>query len=104
MKFFQGATPKLSNAIKTSLIVEFKKPNSESQCITEMKEIKKRIVEPVWEFDQIFKTLAGHLSFQIPYEKNKEWFITALLPHIRVPLMQQNIASQAEALEITMKL
>jgi hypothetical protein len=93
MKFVQGATPKPLNAIKTSLIVEFKKPKSESQCITELKEIKQRIVEPVWEFDQRFETLTGHLSFQIPDEQNKEWFIVALLPHIRVPPMQQKIAS-----------
>jgi hypothetical protein len=58
----------------------------------------------MWEFDQRFKTLTGHSSFQIPDEKNKEWFISALLPHIRVPLMQHNISSQAEALEIAMKL
>jgi hypothetical protein len=75
------------------LIVEFKKPKSESQCITELKEIKKRIVEPIWEFDQRFKTLMGHFSFQIPDARNKEWFIVALLPHIRVPLMQQKITS-----------
>jgi hypothetical protein len=58
----------------------------------------------VWEFDQIFKTLTGHLSFQIPNEQNKEWFIFALLPHIIFTLMQQKITSQAEALEIAMKL
>jgi hypothetical protein len=69
-----------------------------------LKEIKKRVAEPVWEFDQRFKTLTGQLTFQIPDEQNKEWFIAALLPHIRVPLMQQNIASQAEALDIAMKL
>jgi hypothetical protein len=62
------------------------------------------VIEPVWEFDQRFKTLIGHLSFQIPYEQHKEWFIIALLPHIRVPLMQQKVASYAEALEIAMKL
>jgi hypothetical protein len=44
------------------------------------------------------------LSFQIPDEQNKEWFISSLLPHIRVPLMQQKVASQDKALEITMKL
>jgi hypothetical protein len=58
----------------------------------------------VWEFDQRFKTLTGHLSFQIPDEQNKEWFISALLPHIRVPIMQHNIVSQVEALEIAMML
>jgi hypothetical protein len=44
------------------------------------------------------------LSFHIPDEQNKEWFIVSLLPHIRVPLMQQKFSSQAEALEISMKL
>jgi hypothetical protein len=44
------------------------------------------------------------LTFQILDEQNKEWFIVALLPHIRVPLMQQKIDSHAEALEIVMKL
>jgi hypothetical protein len=105
MKLVQGlAQPKPLNEIKNALIAEFKKPKSESQCITELKEIKQKVAEPVWEFDQRFKTLIGRLTFQIPDEQNKEWFIVALLPHIRVPLMQQKIASQAEALEIAMKL
>jgi hypothetical protein len=86
------------------LVVEFKKSNSESQFITEMKEIKQRAVELVWDFDHRLKTLMGRQNFQIPDEKNKEWFIAALLPHIIFPLMQQNIDSQAEALDITMKL
>jgi hypothetical protein len=92
MKFVQGDAPKPLNVIKTVLIYEFKKPKSELQCITKLKEIKQRIVEPVWEFDQRFKTLTCHLSFQILDEKKKEWFIDALLPHIKVPLMQQNIS------------
>jgi hypothetical protein len=37
-KFIQGVFHlKLLNEIKTVLIVEFKKPKSESQCITELK-------------------------------------------------------------------
>jgi hypothetical protein len=105
MKLVQGpAQPKTLNEINNMLIVEFKKPKSESQCITELKEIKQKVAEPVWEFDQRFKTLTGRLTFKIPDEQNKEWFIVALLPHIRVPLMQHKIASQAEALEITMKI
>jgi hypothetical protein len=105
MKFIQGVVKsKPLNEIKTMLIAEFKKPKSESQCITDFKEIKKKVVEPIWEFDQIFKTLTGHLSFQILDEQNKEWFIAALLPHIKVPLMQHKIVSQVEALDITMKL
>jgi hypothetical protein len=49
MNFVKGiAQPKPLNEIKNSLSVEFKKPNSESQCITELKEIKQRVDEPVW--------------------------------------------------------
>ena len=36
--------------------------------------------------------------------QHKEWFIAVLLPHLRIPLLQQNITTQAEALEIVMKL
>jgi hypothetical protein len=105
MKFVsEAAQPKPLNGIKTTLSVEFKNPKSESQCITELKEIKQKVNEPIWEFDQRFKTLTSHLGFQIPDEKHKEWFITAILPHIRVPLMKQKVDSHAEALEISMKL
>jgi hypothetical protein len=89
MKLVQGlAQPKPLNEIKNVLIAEFKKPKSESQFITELKEIKQKVAEPVWEFDQRLKTLTGRLTFKIPDEQNKEWFIVSLLPHIRVPLMQ----------------
>jgi hypothetical protein len=95
---------KLLNEIKTALSAEFKKPKPESQCIIELKEIKNKVIEPVWEFYQRFKTLIGHLIFQILDEQHKEWFIATLLPHIRATLMQRKVASQAEALEISMKL
>jgi hypothetical protein len=89
MKLFQGlAQPKPLNEMKNAIVAEFKKPKSNSQFFIELKEIKQKVAEPVWEFDQRFRTLTGQLNFKIPDEKNKEWFITALLPHIRVPLMQ----------------
>jgi hypothetical protein len=60
MKLVQGlAQPKPLNQIKNVLIAELKKPKSESQFITEMKEIKQKVVKPVWEFDQRLKTLTG---------------------------------------------
>ena len=60
MKLVQGlAQPKSLNEIKNELIADFKKPKSESQCITKLKEIKQKVAEPVWEFDQRFKTLTG---------------------------------------------
>jgi hypothetical protein len=69
MKFFKGVLhPKLMSDIKIALSAKFKKPKSELQCITELKEIKQRVDEPIWEFDQRFKTLTGRLSFQISDE------------------------------------
>ena len=58
----------------------------------------------MWEFDQNFKTLLDQVSFDIDVQQHKEWFIVAMLPHIRLSLIEQKVASQAEALEIVMKL
>jgi hypothetical protein len=89
MNLVQGlAQPKPLNDIKNALIAELKKPKSESQCITELKEIKQKVAKPIWEFNQRFKTLTSRLTFQIPDKQNKEWFIASLLPHTRVPMMQ----------------
>ena len=85
MKFFivpVGVVPKTLNEIQLRLIDEFKKPKSESQCITEIKEVKKLSTEFVWDFDHRFKMLMAKVNFQMSDVKHKEWFIVALLPHI----------------------
>ena len=64
------------------MISEFRKPKSESYCITEIKEIQQAPTESVWDFDQRFKTLTAKVSFQMSDVQHKEWFIVALLPHI----------------------
>jgi hypothetical protein len=69
------------------LISEFKKIKSKYQCITDLKEIKEKSIESVWEFDQKFKTLLDQVSFDIASQQHQEWFIVVLLPHIRLPLM-----------------
>ena len=46
----------------------------------------------------------ARVSFKMSDVQHKEWFIAALIPHIRQPLMQQNIAPRNEALEMAMKL
>ena len=56
------------------------------------------------DFDQQFKTLMAKVIFLISNVQHKEWFIVALLPHIRGLLMQKNITTQTEALELVMKL
>ena len=83
---------------------EFKKPKSESQCITKLKEIKQMPHESIWDFDQRFKTLLGQVNFEFPVQQHQEWFIDVLLSHIQLPLMQQMVTSQSEALEIAMRL
>ena len=44
------------------------------------------------------------VSFRMSDMQHKKWFIVALVLHIHMLLMQQNIASQTEDLKITMKL
>ena len=44
------------------------------------------------------------MSFDIALQQHKEWFIVALLPHTRFPLTQQEIETQAKALELVIKL
>ena len=46
----------------------------------------------------------AQFSFHMSDVQHKEWFIATLVPHIRQPLMQQNIVTQSEALETAMKL
>jgi hypothetical protein len=48
MKLVQGIVqPKPLGEMKNALIAEFKKPKLESQCITELKEIKHKVAEPI---------------------------------------------------------
>jgi hypothetical protein len=61
--------------VRQALLKELQKPKSESQCITEMKEIKQILNELVWDYDQIFKILKDHITFQILDEQHREWFI-----------------------------
>ena len=62
MNFCSTQNHALAN-IKAAMIKEFKKPKSESQCITELKEIQQRRSESVWDFDQRFKVLLDQVSF-----------------------------------------
>ena len=60
MKFVQVPmeTPvKTVDEVRKGLIEEFRKPKSEAQYITELKEIKKFCNEMSWDFNQRFETL-----------------------------------------------
>ena len=54
MKYSNGQARTLVE-VRATLSSEFKKPKSESQCITELKEIKQKPTESVWEFDKNLK-------------------------------------------------
>ena len=92
MKYYDGQARTLVE-VKDALTAEFKKAKSKSQCITELKEINQKSTEMVWEFNQKFKTLLDQVSIVIAPNQHQEWFIVALLPHIRLSLMQQKVAS-----------
>ena len=44
------------------------------------------------------------VSFGMSDVQQTEWFIATLVSHIKMPLMQQKIVTQNEALEIVMNL
>ena len=60
MKLIQVRTRTLAKTldeVEKGIIEEFRKPKSEAQYISELKEIKQFPNETVWDFDQRFKTL-----------------------------------------------
>ena len=74
MKFIQvtqGTWVKTLDEIWTGLIEEFRKPKSEAQYITGMKEIKQFPDETVWNFDQRFKTLMARVIFSMSDVQHK---------------------------------
>ena len=57
MNFFivpVGNPQRTLDEIRLTMIYEFKKTKYESQCITEIKEIKQALAETVYDFDQRF--------------------------------------------------
>ena len=82
-----GTLQKTLEEIRHAMISKFRKPQSESQCITKIKEIKYALVETIWDFDQQFKMQRAKVGFQMSDVQHKEWFIAAFFPHIREPLM-----------------
>ena len=103
---FKDTTPvgkvRTLDKIRHDLLKEFQKPKFESQCITEIKEINKKVGYSIWDYDQRFKIILDKLTFQIPDTKHREGFIKGLLSHTKIPLTQQKLTTQYEALEIAM--
>ena len=89
---------------QTNLNKEFSKTKFEAQSVIEFKEILMRVGETPWDFDQRLKCKIRQANMKISYTQHRDWFIASLLPHLRIALSQQKIATQAEALEIMMRL
>ena len=99
-----GVSQKMLNHIHVGIIYVFRKTNFELQCITEINKSSSEPTESVWDCHHRFKTLMDKVIFQMLDIQHKVWFVATFLLHIWIPLMQQKIVSQIEALEIAMKL
>jgi hypothetical protein len=72
--------------------------------MNEMIEIKHKLGELFWEFDQKFKRLNGKLKYPIIDMQHRHLFVNSLFPHIMYPLRQQKFQNQDEALQETLQL
>ena len=90
--------------IKYSLKQQFKKYNSYSQIVNDLKYFKKGPSESICEANEWLKKVIKEVGFLYDDRQHTEWFIAMLLPHLRIPMGHQAIESQEKALEIAMKL
>ena len=56
------------------------------------------------ELDQRLKCTIHESNINLTDGQHCEWFVASLLPHLRSALSEQKIKTQAEALEIAMRL
>ena len=60
--------------------------------------------ETPWELDQRLECKIHEANMNLTDGQHREWFVASLLPHLRVALSQQKIMTQAETLDISMRL
>jgi hypothetical protein len=72
--------------------------------MNEMIEIRQNPGESVWETDQRFKRLKGKLKYLMTEMQHRHMFFNSLLPHLKYPLREQKLQTQAEALQTTLQL
>ena len=63
-----------------------------------------RVDETPLELDQRLKCVIREANMQLTDGQHRKWFIDPLFPHLKISLSQQKIGTQAEALEIPMRL
>lgn len=60
--------------------------------------------ETPWDLDQRLKSTIHKANMTLTDAKHHAWFVASPTPHLRMALSQKNPSSQAEALEIEMRL
>ena len=90
--------------IQATLNREFSRPKFEVLLIVGFKEITMLPGETPWELDQRLKCTIREANMNLTNGQHREWFVASLLPHLRSVLSQQKITTQAEALDIAMRL
>jgi len=60
--------------------------------------------ETAWELDRRMKCTIREANMNLTDGQHHEWFVASLLLYLRSALSQQKLMTQAEALEIAMRL
>ena len=90
--------------IQVALNSEFNRPKSETRLIIRFKEIAMLPGDTPWELDQRLKGMIREDNMTLIDGQHCAWFVESLTPHLRMTLSQKKLSSQAEALEIEMRL
>ena len=83
---------------------EFSRPKSEMQSIIEFKEIMMLLGETPWYLDQRPKSMSCEANMMLIDPQLCAWFMASLMAHLRTMLSQQKLSTQAEELEMAMRL
>lgn len=90
--------------IQAALNREFSRIKLEMQSIIGFKEIRMLLGETPWELHQRLKGMTSEANMTLMDAKHRTWFVASLMSHLRMTLSQQKLSTQAEVLEITMRL
>ena len=57
-----------------------------------------------WDLEQRLKSIIREANMTLTNAQHRAWFVASLTPHLRTVLSQQKLSTQAEALEMAMRL
>ena len=60
--------------------------------------------ETPWDLDQRLKSMICKANMTLMDGQYRAWFVASLTPHLRMAQSQQKLSTQAEALEMAMRL